>query len=261
MKWHRIKALLLNYYYFTINSGDRMFDIFFWPLLDIFIWGFMTTYIQGITDFNLINVVFGAIILWVFIWRSGQDIVVYLLESYWSRSIYHLFISPVRSSEMVVSLCLLGLLRSLIAFVILSILSFFLYAFNILVLNPGHFTLFVVILLLFGWALGLMVSSLVYIFGSRVQTLAWSSIWIIQPFSCVFYPLSALPGWAAKVAAILPTTYVFEGLRASLRGEPLDYGSLQYALIFVLVFLAVASLIMVWSIAIAKKRGTFAKPE
>ena len=261
MRWHRIKALLLSYYYFSINSADRMFDIFYWPVLDILIWGFMTSFIQGITEYNILNAILGGIILWVFVWRSSQDLVVYLLENYWSRSIYHLFISPVRSSEIVVSLCILGLIRSLMSFAVLGALSYILYQFNVLVFNPLHFILFVVILLLFGWSLGLLVSSLVFMFGSRVQVLAWSTIWIMQPFSCVFYPLKSLPAWAGKIAAILPTTYVFEGLRASLQGKPLDYGNLEYAFVFVLMFLGVSSLILVWSIAMAKKRGTFAKPE
>ena len=32
--------------------------------------------------------------------------------------------------------------------------------------------------------------------------------------SCVYYPLTTLPGWLQPVALALPPTYVFEGLRA-----------------------------------------------
>ncbi len=261
MKWHRIKGLLWNYYYFSINSLDRIFDVFYWPLVDILIWGFMTAYIKGISDFNVVNSILGGIILWVFLWRSSQDIVTYLLEHYWSRSLYHLFITPIRSIELIAALGILGIIRSVISFIFLVALAYFFYQFNIFSLNPYHFALFVGILTLFAWGLGLLVSSLVFRWGSRIQVLAWSTIWILQPFSCVFYPLSALPPWAMKIASWLPTTYVFEGLRASLAGRPLAYSELGYAFLGVILFLVVVSLFLMKSINRGKEKGSFAKPE
>jgi ABC-2 type transport system permease protein len=261
MKLHRIKAMLLNYYYFSINSWDRLFDVFYWPVLDIFIWGFMTHFIAGISDFNILNTILGGIILWVFVWRASQDLVVYLLESYWSRGIYYLFASPLKSSEYVISLGILGVLRSIVAFLLLALLSMVLYGFNFFSFNLVHISMFIALLLLFGWGLGIIVSSLVFRFGTRVQVLAWSTIWIIQPFSCVFYPLSALPAWAAKIAVVLPTTHIFEQLRASMSGMPLSYGSLAYAACFIVVFIVVSSLVLVQSIKAARVRGSFAKPE
>ncbi|MBS3165582.1 ABC transporter permease [Candidatus Woesearchaeota archaeon] len=261
MKLHRIKAMLLNYYYFSINSMDRIFDMIYWPVLDILIWGFVTYYISGLSNLNVVNAILGAIVLWVFIWRASQDIVVYLLESYWSRSVYYLFSSPVKSSEVIASLCILGLIRGFISFAILNVLAFVLYQFNIFNINLFHITIFITLLTLLGWGLGILVSSSVFIFGSRVQVLAWSTIWIFQPFSCVFYPLNALPPWAANISKFLPTTHVFEGLRASINNQPLNYASLIYALVVTLLFLIFASVILAISVHIARKKGSFAKPE
>ncbi len=261
MKLHRITAMLWNHYYFSINSADRIFDIIFWPILDILIWGFMTFYIQNLAEFNLINVILGGIVLWVFVWRTAQDLVVYLLEHYWSRNIYHLFVTPLRSSELVISLALLGLLRAALSFTILNLLSFILYQFNIFSFNPFHLVPFVVALVITGWAVGVFISSLVIIFGSRIQVLAWSTIWIVQPFSCVFYPLASLPLWAQYIARWLPTTQVFEGLRASIQGLPFDYSNLAYALGSSTILLFLALLFLKAAMVIARKKGTFAKPE
>lgn len=261
MKLHRIKGLLLNYYYFSVNSIDRVFDVLYWPVLDILIWGFMTVFISGISEFNLINSILGGIILWLFLWRSSQDLVIYLLEHYWSRSIYHLLVTPVRIREFIVSLCTLGLIRACISFAVLTTMSFILYHFNFFTINFFHAAIFITLLLMFGWGLGLLVSSLIFRFGSRVQVLAWSTIWIMQPFSCVFYPLEALPSWAAKIAVVLPTTHVFEGLRASINGLPINYGGMWYALGFLIVFIGVGSFILTRSVISAKKAGSFAKPE
>ena len=245
MKWHRIKAMLYNYWYITKHSPDRLFDVFYWPLMDILIWGFMTHFIQGISEFNLITAILGGIILWVFLWRSSQDIIVFLLENYWSRSVYHLFATPIRKSELMVSLSLFGIVRALFAFSVMLIMSTLLYGFDITQIALLDFVTFVSILFLFAWGIGLLISSLIFIFGSRVQVLAWSFIWILQPFSCVFYPLSALPAWAQGFASLLPTTHVFEGLRASLQGTALDISSMIYALSTSLVFIFIAGYLAV----------------
>ncbi|PIN73656.1 hypothetical protein COV20_05530 [Candidatus Woesearchaeota archaeon CG10_big_fil_rev_8_21_14_0_10_45_16] len=261
MKLHRIKALILNYYYFSIDSLDRLFDVFYWPIMDLFIWGFMTFYIQGLSEYNVLNTILGGIVLWIFIWRSSQDMVVYILESFWSRSVYHLFSSPVQFSEIVASLFFLGIIRSLAAFLTMAVVSFLLYQFNVFAFNLLHFIMFVSILFLFAWAVGLLVSSFIFRYGTRLQVLAWSTIWIIQPFSCVFYPLSSLPSWAAKIAILLPTTHVFEQLRASIAGQPIDYYSLLYSLIVSIVFLIVAAFIAARALEKAKVSGSLAKAE
>jgi len=261
MRWHRITAMLWNYYYNTINSADRLFDIFYWPLLDLFIWGFMTHFIQGISDVNILSMILGGIILWVFLWRSSQDVAVYVLENFWSRNVYHLFASPLTIKELAVSLFIMGAIRSVLSFFTVSLVSFALYQFNIFTFNFFHVGLFVSILLIFAWALGLLVTSFIFRYGTRVQVLGWSTIWIIQPFSCVFYPLSALPSWAAKIAIILPTTHVFEGLRASLSNQPLHYFSLFYSFVFSLLFFILCAWILSAAVHKAKRRGSLGKPE
>ncbi len=260
IRLHRIRAMLLEYFYISLHSGDRIFDVLYWPILDVFIWGFMTYFIQGISEFNIISSIMGGIILWLFIWRGSQDIVVYILEHYWSRSIYHLFVTPLQRAELVISLFILGIIRTGISFVLISVLGFLLYRFN--VFNFGlEIFLFIAILLLIAWAIGLFVSSLIFRFGTRIQVLAWSVIWIVQPFSCVFYPLSSLPTWAQYIARVNPVTYIFEGMRAALSGGGINYGSLLYSFVFSILLLAIASVVFVRSMDSARKQGTFAKPE
>jgi ABC-2 type transport system permease protein len=261
MKWYRIKGLILNYYYFSINSLDRIFDVFYWPILDLMIWGFMTFFINGISEFNVLNTILGGVILWVFVWRASTDLVVYLLEGYWSRSIYHLFSTPIKNSELIVSLFILGVIRSFMAFGVMLLLSIGIYNFNILLFNPLHLLLIIPMLLLFAWSVGLFVSSFIFRYGSRLQVLAWSAIWIIQPFSCVFYPLSALPPWAAKIAVLIPTTHMFEQLRATMAGGSFNFMGLLYSGIGIVILLTISSFMVVRAIAAAKKSGQLAKPE
>jgi ABC-2 type transport system permease protein len=39
---------------------------------------------------------------------------------------------------------------------------------------------------------------------------------VLLPLSCVYYPVTILPVWMQPLAWMLPTTYVFEGLRSIL---------------------------------------------
>ncbi len=41
----------------------------------------------------------------------------------------------------------------------------------------------------------------------------WSMVFLITPFSAIYYPLSAMPNWAQKVASVVPSSYLFEGAR------------------------------------------------
>jgi ABC-2 type transport system permease protein len=58
------------------------------------------------------------------------------------------------------------------------------------------------------------VSGLVLRHGLGAEGLAWIGVFIMMPFSAIFYPVSVLPEPAQYVAWALPSAYVFEGMRA-----------------------------------------------
>jgi ABC-2 type transport system permease protein len=261
MKLHRINALLLKYYYISINRFDRIFDLFYWPLLDIIIWGFMSVYVQKISDVNLLSMIMGGIILWVFVWRSSQDIAVFVLEDFWTKNLYNLYSSPLKISEMIASLMIWGFLRSMITFAFLASVAIIFYSMNIFSIGIVLLTFFAFALLVFAWALGLIIASAVMRWGARIQVLAWSVVWIVQPFSCVFYPLEALPLWAQKVSFFFPTTHIFEGMRAALSGGVVNYGNLGFALLFSFIAFILTSLLFGASVKKARKTGLLAKAE
>ncbi len=255
MRLHRIIALLLKYFYMTINSFDRIFDILYWPILDLFIWGFMTIFISKVSEINLMSVVFGGFILWVFVWRSTQDIAVFTLEDFWFKTLYHTFSSPIRVSEIVISLTAMGVIRALISFSVLAILAYLVYSVNIFMINPVNIAAFALTLMVMGWGLGMFISGLIYRMGTRIQVIAWSVIWLLQPFSCVFYPLSALPSWAQPIAKVLPTTYVFENMRLVINGGAVNVSYLLYSFSGAVLILIAGAYFMYLSIKRARETG------
>lgn len=259
MRLYRINALLLKYYYITINRVDRIFDIAYWPVIDLFIWGFTGFYIQQLSDINVLSLLLGGIILWIFVWRSSQDIAVFVLEDFWSRNLYHLFTSPVKLSEHMSSIVIIGFLRSLATFLIMWPVAALFYSFNILKLSPLLIALSIFLLTLFGWAMGLFITAFIFRYGQRIQVLAWSVTFVLQPFACIFYPLASLPQWAQKIAVIIPPTHVFEALRASISKTPINYAGLFYAFVIdVILFVAMAYFLEL-SFKKSKQTGLLAK--
>src|SRR3989338_5336970 len=184
MKLYRINALLLKYFYISINRADRIFDIVYWPLIDLFVWGFASLYIEDLSSFNILSMLLGGIILWIFVWRSSQDIATFVLEDFWARNLYNLFSSPIKISEHVTSIVIFAFLRGLTSFMVMVILSYLMYQFNIFTMPLFFLAFCILILCLVGWAMGMLVVSLILCYGQRIQVIAWSSVWIIQPFSC-----------------------------------------------------------------------------
>jgi|ETNmetMinimDraft_11_1059920.scaffolds.fasta_scaffold28406_2 ABC-2 type transport system permease protein len=260
MKLHRIYAMLLKFWYITINRPDRIFDIFYWPVIDLFVWGFASIFIKQVSEVSFLSMFLGGIVLWIFVWRSSQDIAVYILEDFWGRNLYHQYSSPVKISELLIAVMLFAFLRSVATFGVLTLLAYIMYKFLLFSLAPLIFIAAAIsILSLFGWVMGLFVTSLVLRFGQRIQVLAWSSVWVVQPFSCVFYPLSALPQWAHPIAKVLPTTHVFEALRAVLSNNPVNIPSLYYAIVLTIIFLGLASLLIKKAFGHAKSSGLIAR--
>lgn len=261
MKLYRINALLLKYYYITKNRIDRIFDIIYWPLLDLLIWGFASSFIEDISNYNIMSMVLGGIILWVFVWRAGQDMAVYVLEDFWSRNTYHLYSSPVKTSEHVISIIIFGMLRSIATFTVLSILAGLIYSFNILSIPLFFVVIAATLLSLFGWVIGTFVIAMIMRYGKRIQVLAWSIIWIIQPFSCVFYPLKSLPEWAQPISSKIPTTYIFENLRSVVATGTVNAGELWYAFFANMALFILAIIFLKYSMDKARETGLLAKAD
>jgi len=114
---------------------------------------------------------------------------------------------------------------------------------------------FFVNLLVFGWSIGLFVSALVLRFGLGAESLAWVAIFAIQPFSGVYYPIATLPDWLQWVSAILPSSYVFEGMRAVLFDGTFRGDLFAGAVGLNMVFLALTAGWFLYSFHVARVRG------
>src|SRR5258708_33234371 len=77
---------------------------------------------------------------------------------------------------------------------------------------------FLLILFLFGIALGILGAATVLRFGPASEWFIWPVPALVSPFAGVFYPVSTLPRWMQYVCRALPPSYVFENVRAIVAG-------------------------------------------
>ena len=98
---------------------------------------------------------------------------------------------------------------------------------------------FFAVMMLFGWAIGLIIAGLVIRLGLGAESLAWAAIFFIQPFSAVYYPIETLPAAVRWIAWLLPSAPVFEGMRAVLVEHRFDGGLFAQAVAVLAVWLVV----------------------
>jgi ABC-2 type transport system permease protein len=227
MKAHRMYAIILRNAYFFRHSLDRWTDAFWWPTIDIVTWGLTSVYFQSHANVfpPIVWYIMSGIVLWIFVYRSQYEINVGFLDDIWNKNVINIFVSPITFFEWVVSFICIGIFKVAVTFIFSAALAFILYKLNIF-LYGFYLIPFLLLLLMTGIWVSFFVSGLILRYGTRVQSLAWTLLVIILPFSAVYYPVSILPHWAQIIAAITPTSYVFEGMRGVLAHGTLGWSRL-----------------------------------
>lgn len=260
MNPHRILALFMRHIYLYRRSLPRLMEIFYWPFLDLLLWGFISLYLVRYRE-NLPNFVaflLGALILWDILFRSQQGISVSFLEDVWARNFLNIFASPLKPSEYITSLMLVSTVKILIAGSVMSFLAWVLYSFNIFILGISLLP-FILSLVILGWAIGIITTSLILRFGQQAEVLAWGLALLFQPVSAVFYPVSVLPPALRSIARYVPASHVFEGMRGILTKGRFPGQELAWSFGLNTFYLAIAFVLFYLVMKTVKKRGLLAK--
>lgn len=218
----RIWGLMYRHLALYRRSWPRVVELMYWPTLQMCIWGFTSSYLLtqsggtgGIAAVG--GALLGGALLWEVALRSQMGVALSFLEELWSRNLGHVFVSPLRPWEMLAALVSISALRVLVGVLPAVLLAWILYAFDLFRMGPVV-VLFFANLLIMGWWVALGVVSLILRHGAGAEALAWSVLFGLTPISAVFYPVSVLPVPVQWIALALPSSHVFEGMRASLQG-------------------------------------------
>jgi ABC-2 type transport system permease protein len=256
MSLGRILALLSRHMYLYKRSFARMLEIFYWPFLDLVIWGFITIYLQqqGTALHGAVTFFLGALILWDILFRAQQGIAVSFLEEMWARNLMNLFASPLTVGEYLLATMTMSVLKVTAVGSLMMLFAWTFFSYDILQMGLSLLP-FILNLVISGWIIGVLTTSIIMRFGQQAEVLAWGMVFLFQPISCVFYPIEVLPPVLQSIAWMVPPAHIFEGMRAVLTTGSVPVTHLLWATVLNFGFLAIIVMWFYHTFNVCKDRG------
>ena len=257
MSFNRMYGLFLRHFFLIKSSFPRILDLIYWPSIQIILWGFISKFFSAYSDYfnNTVGIILTCAILYEFLFRSSISFNMLFLEEIWSRNFTNLFIAPMKISEIIISLVFTALIRTLIGLVPAILITSPLFGISILNLGVPLFFLFLS-LYIFGITLGLFVSSGLISFGPSFENIAWSSLFLLAPLGCIYYPIEILPSFFQILAKGLPLVYIFDETRNILINNYVNVENILYAFYLNLIYLFVGISLFYFSFSKARKKGS-----
>jgi len=226
LRLSRALAIIERQLYLMKGSPARVVPLFGFVVIDIVLWGFITRYLNTVAaGMNFVTSLLGAVVLWDFCVRVLHGVTMAFFEDVWSRNFLNIFASPLSVGEYLAGQVVSSMFTSAVGLVAMVALATIVFgvpfaAYGVMVVP------FLLVLFLFGIAMGILGASCVLRWGPAAEWWVWPIPAVIAPFAGGFYPVATLPGWMHPIARILPPSYVFEALRAIVTGGPFQPGSL-----------------------------------
>ncbi len=252
----RITALIYRHLFLYRRSFPRLLEIFYWPLLDLVVWGFITMYLaqEGKELHGAVVFFLGALIFWDILFRAQQGITISFLEEIWSRNLMNLFASPLTAGEFLAAMMAMSIFKVAAVSVIMAFAALFFYSYNVFIMGLTLIP-FILNLIASGWLIGILTTSVIMRFGQQAEVLAWGLVFLFQPISCVFYPLSVLPSWLQPLALANPAAHVFEGMREVLLNQVVPWSHLWWAMGLNGLYLLLMIAVYQYTFSVCKDRG------
>ena len=252
----RVAAMVLRYWYLLRSSVPRLLDLFYWPAVNVVLWGFFSQFLAGNSSFvaKAGGVLLAGMFLWDVMFRSQLGVSVGFLEEVWSRNLGHMFVSPLRAHEWLISLMVVSIARTAIGLAPAVLIAMAVFHFSIFDLGLP-LAGFLVNLMMMGWWLALLIVAAILRYGQGAENLAWAAAFVLSPISAIYYPVEVLPAWLQSVALALPSAHVFEGMRGVMVQHVFRLDRLLDALGLNLAYLAAASAVFLWAFRSARRRG------
>ena len=257
MSWNKIYALSLRHIYLIKGSFPRILALIYWPSIQVFLWGFISEFFTVSSSYynNTVGIILTAAILYDFLFRSSISYNMMFLEEIWSRNFTNLFIAPIKISEIIASLTITAIFRTLIGLVPAVLLAIPLFGVSIFKLGvPLIFLLLA--LYIFGISLGLLVTAGLLRYGPSFENIAWASLFFLAPLGCIYYPIEILPNTLQIIAKGLPLVHIFEEMRNILINQTVNSLEIFKSVLISIIYFAFGVIIFYAAYYGAKIKGT-----
>lgn len=257
----RIRAILWQELFVTRRSGEVFADIFVFPFANIIVFGFLSLYLSGENELLGKTVIMGML-LWNIIWIVQYSVTLGSLWNIWSRNLTNIFIAPINVGDYILAHTLSGVVKAFVVVGLASILSVFVFEFNLFEIGWKALALVFITFALFAYALGIILLGLIFRFGTRIQAAAWATVSFFQPLVAAFYPLDVMPGALQSFAKIVPATWGFEAARYALANDgSIAWNFFGIATLENAVYCIIASVVFLALFQKSRDTGQFARNE
>lgn len=253
----KVSAFFLRNWRMTHRNVFTVFEIVFWPIVNLLSVGFLTTFLQA-TPETVVFVLVGTFALST-VQVCQLDVAYAVLFDMWSKSVKHQLVAPIRPWHLVLGSWLMGLVRGTAVFGLQAAVSHWIFGVNVLAHGPVPVVALLAGLLLSAAGVGLLVSTLLMLFGLRAEVSAWSGVSLVLLLCGVYYPVSILPAPLQGVAAGVPLTHFLEAFRAHLGYAPLFTAPLLRGYGLAVVYLVGGYALFTWAIQRARRTGMLLK--
>jgi len=240
MKLHRIQALFYRHLFPLQRDFDLLSDMLYWPLVDTLLWGITSQWLaetSGVASIGLSIIM--ALLMWNIIWRAQSEVSRNLIDEIWNNNLVNIFSTPLKLSEWLTSVMSLSIIKTVFTLTIITAVVMLMWQANILFF--GWWLLpFIAAMITTGWWVGFLSAGIILRYGPKMQTVVWTLPGMLLPFSAVFFPLERFPQVLQYVSRIVPTTYIFETMRAVASGGAIDWQSITLSFGFNFLYLGLA---------------------
>jgi len=253
----KVSAFFLRSWRMTYRNAFTIFEIVFWPIVNLLSVGLLTTFLQAEPG-TVVFVLVGTFALST-VQVCQLDVAYAALFDMWSRSIKHQLVAPIRPWHLLLGSWLMGLMRGTLVFMLQAAVSHWMFGVNVLAHGVAPALALLAGLLLSAGGIGLLVCTLLMLFGLRAEVSAWSGVSLILLVCGVYYPVSLLPAPLQVVAAAVPLTHFLEAFRAQLGYAPVFKGPLVRGYVLAVVYVAGGYALFAWAIQRARRTGMLLK--
>ena len=220
--WHAEWVRTWAFAYRNVIMARRnvffVFELTFWPGVAMLSHGLLTRFLDltpQMTAFILVGTVALSAVQ-----VCQLDVAYSVLFDIWSKSMKHQFLTPIRIHHMALGSWLVGVGRGVIVFILMAVIGRWAFGFDFIGGGPLSLAGFLLGSFLTALVVGVLVCTLVLLFGSRAETSAWAAVNFVVMLAGIYYPISVLPDWVVPIAKAIPLTYFLDAFRSGYGFEP-----------------------------------------
>lgn len=258
---NRIIAVMQQEYFITKRSLEVIFDLFIFSSITVIVFGFVAKYLAGSQNTTGAVYLIIGLVLWEIV-RVGQySVTVSVLWNVWSRNLSNMFVSPLSTAEYLAALMISSIIKCAVVLIIVGFIVFYITGFNILKIGFLNIILDFTNLIIFSWSMGIILTGLIFRFGTRIQAMAWGAVFLFQPLSASFFPITILPKPIQIISYYIPATHVFVAARKNFTNPQTDWSLFFLAIGLNIIYFATSCLIFYLFYRKSLETGQFARNE